>query len=235
MSGSPLCIDLYHGLGGWAEGFVRAGWRVVGFDITDMYRETGTERGPVELVIQDVLTLHGSQFKNANVIVASPPCQSYSWLSMPWSRSPNPDNSKQAKALRAKWETEGPDNRLFDACFRIQREAIEASGRYIPLIVENVRGAQEWVGRSVWHHGSFHFWGDVPALMPVRVNTGTKVGGDWFRDPACHSAHGSQSKARKAAAARIAKIPLELSAHIAEVYGQYQDRGTRPHDKYPIP
>ena len=48
---------------------------------------------------------------------------------MPWSRSSDPENSKAAKALRRKWETDGPDNRLFDACFRIQREASAAAGR----------------------------------------------------------------------------------------------------------
>ena len=118
-------------------------------------------------MLQDVLTVHGSQFRNADIIVASPPCQSYSWLAMPWSRSKDPNNSKAAKALRAKWESEGPDNRLFDACFRIQREASEAAGHHIPLIVENVRGAQEWVGRAPWNYGSFYLWGDVPALMPA--------------------------------------------------------------------
>jgi hypothetical protein len=38
---------------------------------------------------------------------------------------------------------------------------------YIPLIVENVRGAQKWVGQARWHYGSFYLWGDVPALMPM--------------------------------------------------------------------
>jgi hypothetical protein len=231
---------------------------------------------------------------------------------MPWSRSKDPNNSKAAKALRAKWEAEGPDNRLFDACFRIQREAIYAkrlelrccdldyskpacSRCHIPLVVENVRGAQPWVGRSAWNYGSFHLWGDVPALMPkalkaqksasghcksalaterpdgrmIAVADGVKqlhsrgdnqtcgkhrmglgaecmktaghvnkrdvhghtrhltnqaehdavkVGGDWFRDPACHSAHASRSNARKAASAIIAKIPLPLSTWIARVY-----------------
>ena len=28
----PLCIDLFCGLGGWTEGFLAEGWRVVGFD-----------------------------------------------------------------------------------------------------------------------------------------------------------------------------------------------------------
>jgi len=149
---------------------------------------------PAQLVLQDVLTIHGSQFKNADMIVASPPCQQYSWLAMPWSRSKDPNNSKAAKALRAKWESEGPDNRLFDACFRIQREAIYAKRLdlkcceldyskpgckrcHIPLIVENVRGAQPWVGRSVWNYGSFHLWGNVPALMPEALKAQKSAAG----------------------------------------------------------
>jgi hypothetical protein len=83
---------------------------------------------------------------------------------MPW---------KRAKALPP------PDNTLFEACFRIQREASEAAGHKVPLVVENVRGAQKWVGRARWNFGSFYLWGDVPALMPVTVKA-VKVGGlDW--------------------------------------------------------
>lgn len=158
----PLCIDLFCGLGGWAEGFLAEGYDVVGFDIER--HDYGTGGYPGQLVIQDVLTLHGSQFRNADVIVASPPCQAYSYRAMPW---------KRAKALPP------PDNTLFEACFRIQREACEAARRFIPLVVENVRGAQKWVGRSVWSYGSFHLWGDIPALMPI--SRGVKnSGGSWF-------------------------------------------------------
>jgi hypothetical protein len=160
----PLCIDLFCGMFGWGRAFAQNGWRVVGFDIAhEPYH--GEVPDGCELVLQDVLTLHGSQFRDAACIVASPPCQKYSWLAMPWSRSKS-EHSQAAKALRWKWETEGPDNRLFDACFRIQREGSEAAGRRIPLIVENVRGAQEWVGRAAWSFGSFYLWGNVPALMP---------------------------------------------------------------------
>lgn len=299
LNGKPLCIEIYAGLGGWSEGFIAEGWTCIGFDIErHVY---GGAKYPGQLVLMDALTIHGSMFKHADCLVMSPPCQQYSWLAMPWSRSKDPNNSKAAKALRAKWESEGPDNRLFDACFRIQREAIYAKRLdlkcceldyskpgckrcHIPLIVENVRGAQPWVGRSAWNYGSFHLWGDVPALMPINLNRrfksqiscaprkfantiaetpeqahalhyklpdgiktpgrslskgsankfgthnmgsadkifaeleGTKVGGDWFRDPACHSAHASRSNARKAASAMIAKIPLPLSTHIARVY-----------------
>ncbi len=153
----PLAIDLFCGLGGWTGGLLAEGYDVIGFDIEQ--HQYGDHRYPAQLVIQDVLTLHGSQFKNATLIVASPPCQAYSYRAMPW---------KRAKALPP------PDNTLFEACFRIQREACEAAGRHIPLVVENVRGAQKWVGRARWNFGSFYLWGDVPALMPITLR-GHKV------------------------------------------------------------
>jgi hypothetical protein len=264
------------------------GYYVVGFDIER--HDYGTGGYPAQLVLQSVLTLHGKQFKDAALIVASPPCQEYSYMAMPWSR---------AKAIAADYRSGVRDVKqltaLFDACFRIQREASEAAGHHIPMVVENVRGAIPWVGRSRWNYGSFHLWGDVPALMPMTkavklggghcwyppsdprhkpgldftrlagqkvpgfrfdgsgksfqsesVKTvghankrdghthtrhltnqaesdavnGTKQGGDWFNSerPSISRMHGSKSRARKAASAAIAKIPLPLARHIAAVY-----------------
>lgn len=68
----PLAIDLFCGLGGWTEGLLAEGWEVIGFDIEA--HEYGEAKYPATLVLQDVLTLHGSQFKDAALIVASPPC-----------------------------------------------------------------------------------------------------------------------------------------------------------------
>jgi hypothetical protein len=124
---------------------------------------------------------------------------------MPW---------KRAKALPP------PDNSLFDACFRIQREASEAAGHHIPMVVENVRGAQKWVGRSRWNYGSFHLWGDVPALLPMAAMA-EKQPGHWFKDSGTASGSAkfsSKSRQRKQWSAHIAKIPLPLSRYIAQVY-----------------
>lgn len=168
----PLAIDLFCGLGGWTDGLLAEGYEVVGFDIER--HEYGEHRYPAQLVIQDVLTLHGRQFRNAALIVASPPCQAYSYRAMPWSR---------AKALPP------PDNALFDSCFRIQREACAAAGRHIPMVIENVRGAQKWVGRARWNFGSYYLWGDVPALMPIvaKAVKVTTMGAGWY--PPGHPKH----------------------------------------------
>lgn len=241
----PLMVDLFAGLGGWADGGIAEGYYVVGFDIErHVY---GEHRYPAQLVLQDVLTLHGRQFKDAALIVASPPCQEYSYMAMPWSR---------AKAIAAEYRSGVRDVKqltaLFDACFRIQREAIEASGHFIPLVVENVRGAIPWVGRSRWNFCSFHLWGDVPALMPITrkaIKVAT-MGAGWY--PPDHPKHvpghgqnpdgrkingvhgyerdhpnalgwpkpgtSSHGHARKAASAAIAKIPFPLALHIARAW-----------------
>ncbi len=217
----PLVIDLYCGLGGWSEAFLANGYDAIGFDIER--HEYDERRYPGQLVIQDVLTIHGSQFKDVAVIVASPPCQKYSYMAMPWKRA-------KAKAAAIRADTTGKAladlNCLFDACFRIQAQASLAAGRHIPLIVENVRGAIPWVGRSRWNFGSFHLWGDVPALMPITLRTageGVKSAQDglggyggnfgWNNTPMRRG--NSKSHGRKAASAMIAKIPEPLARHIA--------------------
>jgi hypothetical protein len=295
----PLCIDLFCGLGGWTEGFLAEGFDVIGFDIErHVY---GEHRYPAQLVLQDVRTIHGAQFRDAAIIVASSPCQAYSYMAMPWTRA-----KQIAAALRGEGEfpqgymgarTVEELNDLFEQPARIQREASEAAGRYIPMVQENVKGAQPWVGPAAWHYGSFYLWGDVPALMPIvgrrvpmkagiahradgitnfhhfaktgqtspafnrRVDEGTKnTGGSWFnigspgqravnRNPVHGLAsrhadggkgftpsgeplgknqigrkHGSKSKARKAASARIAKIPFPLAQWIAHVTRTAQER-----------
>ena len=170
----PLCIDLYCGLGGWTEGALAEGYDCVGFDIERHCY--GDARYPAQLVLQDVLTLHGSQFRDAALIVASPPCQAYSSRGMPW----NALLDSITPAMCQWGDDGGPvngflplapiDNSLFRACFRLQREASEAAGRYISLIVENVNRAQRWVGPARWHSGSYYLWGDVPAIMPFTQN-----------------------------------------------------------------
>lgn len=175
----PLCIDLFCGLGGWAEGFLSEGYDVIGFDIER--HDYGSGGYPGQLVIQDVLTLNGAQFSRAAVIVASPPCQAYSRRAMPfgglWLEHNRMDDDGGPPGNYRGKDPIFTD--LFRACFRIAREA----GR--PIIVENVKGAQKFVGRAAWHFGSYYLWGDVPALMPsggpIEGVKQPGSGSEWFK------------------------------------------------------
>jgi hypothetical protein len=212
----PLAIDLYCGLGGWTEGFLAEGYRVIGFDIER--HDYGTGGYPAQLVLQDVTTLRGSQFKDATVIVASPPCQGYSYRAMPWSR---------AKALPP------PNNTLFESCFRIQQEAIQAAGRHIPLVVENVRGAQKWVGQARWHFGSYYLWGDVPALMPITFSL--KRPGRNFHYPEKYgipspSFHGHEDEPAVQAALRTVEGQKDFVKLSGNDWNEFRKNGkTSPH------
>lgn len=181
----PLAIDLYCGLGGWTEALLEEGWDVIGFDIER--HDYGTGGYPGQLVLQDVRTLHGAQFRDADLIVASPPCQFFSRMAMPFKMP-----WKQAEYERRR----NLAHELFWQCWRIQHEASEAAGREIPLIVENVRGAQKWIGAAAWKFGSFYLWGNIPALMPITFRGVMKLG-------VAHRAngetnfHGSAARANK--------------------------------------
>jgi hypothetical protein len=280
----PLAIDMFSGLGGWAEGLIAAGWRIRAYDIEDMYAATGaTMHDHYELILRDVLTIHGSEIADAQLIVSSSPCTEYSYMAMPWTRA-------KAKAAAIRADKTGEEmrrlNELFDAQFRIQREACEAAGRHIPMVCENVRGAQPWVGPAAGNYGSYYLFGDVPTTLPIPVNARKVPGfrfdgsggsfqtasvgahikvpseagrrttpglrarftsrdcgveaqegrkgasgasgasGAWFNDHKNSdvkpkdllSMSGSKSSARKAASAKIAKIPFTLSKYIGECF-----------------
>lgn len=227
-------VDLCCGLGGWTEGLQAEGYHVVGYDIER--HEYGDERYPGDLVIEDVLNIHGSRFAHVDLIVASPPCQEYSYMAMPWSLA----KAKRAAILADDTGAERTRlNRIFDACFRIQREASEAAGHHIPMVVENVRGAQEWVGKAAGRFGSYYLWGDVPLPLPegkpqkFNPDGTAHPPGSWFKVadsknrgarsegqkvPSATGRRTDPGKARKEASAKIAKIPLVLSRHVARAW-----------------
>ena len=92
-------IDLYAGVGGWTAGFLAEGYDCIGFDIERHCY--GDQKYPAQLVLADVLGLWGSQFCHVDAIVASPPCQKYSYMAMPWTRA----KAKRMIGEMDKWKT----------------------------------------------------------------------------------------------------------------------------------
>ena len=201
-----IALDFYCGLGGWTDGLLAEGFHCIGFDVER--HDYGTGGYPGQLILQDVLTVTGAQFRSIadriRILVASPPCTEYSYMAMPW---------KRAKQIRRALLGEGDFpagykgsrtleqlNALFAACFRIQRELSAVAGRHIPLIVENVKGAQPWVGMAKANFGSYYLWGDVgrvgKRVVPlngalhdagVRPRSRPKAGGSWTEGRPSHT------------------------------------------------
>ena len=215
----PLALDLCCGKGGWTNGLLAAGYQVIGVDIEDMGDYTGF------LLLADVKTLDVKIFKGMkfDLVVASPPCQEFSYRSFPF------------KKCRELAKNVPPDKTIWQACERIAREL------NTPLVLENVRGAQPYMGKAQNHYGSFYLWGAVPALLPTgrprkgfkndpanknwqgNCQAGKKFG--WNaeaiqQERTCkcvdksHSRTGSKTSARKEWSAKIAMIPIELSTWV---------------------
>lgn len=176
----PVALDLCCGLGGWAEGLIAAGWEVWGFDIEEAFRAgyPGKRFYCCDVRVARACLDDLGRLKRGGLVVASPPCQEFSRHQMPWTKRRNPPP---------------PDLSIWRACEGIAAELA------LPIVIENVREAQNWVEPAKWHCGSFYLWGDVPALMPkVR--------------------HRPKESMSSTARAERAKIPFELALYIGQVF-----------------
>ena len=139
-------IDLYCGLGGWASGLVNNGFDVTGYDIVDF-----SGYYPGRFIQADILK--PIDFPDADAIVASPPCTEFSKAGMPKTWVAN--RKKPADVLAG--------IKLF---LRAEEIIQEMKPKY--WIIENVRGAQKYVGKSNFHIGSRYFWTNIE---PFQVNS----------------------------------------------------------------
>lgn len=146
--------------------------------IAEGWHIIGVADYPGEFVQADLLQWEGWRTIPARIVVSSTPCEQFSRWGMPWTRARNPS---------------APDLSLW------KRAEFIAQSLDVPLIQENVRSAQQFVGRSCMNCGPFHLWGDVPALIPVF----------------CGKPKGMYSSKQRT---ERAVVPIELARHIARVF-----------------
>lgn len=111
--------------------------------------------------------------------------------------------------------------------FNHTRSICEESG--VPYVMENVRPAQNFVGRAVHHCGPFYLWGNaVPLLLPQGVTKGIDVGSSKavkgmdreqkriYRAQFQWNQAWSTSKRRQRDTAKAATIPPVLANAVAQ-------------------
>jgi hypothetical protein len=175
-------IDLYCGRGGWTRGFMEQGFECHGYDVEDF---SGTYPGVFHRMDArhiDAAKIRAEFGTRLAVMCASSPCDEFARFTMPWTRAKNPPEPKLGVELA-------------QTAFHL------ADATNVPLIFENVRSAQRWLGRAVMHCGPFYLWGSgVPALIPIGVRRRAK------------ESYGSKEKAKRA------EIPLDLAGAFARFY-----------------
>jgi hypothetical protein len=207
MAEKPLALDLFCGKGGWTNGLLEAGFEVIGFDLIEHPEYKG------QFHRMDVLTLDVDGLKSlgAKFAVCSSPCEEFSVHCMKHFH-PNPKYPEMGIRL-----------------FNHSRALLEGLG--IPYVMENVRCAEQFVGKATNHCGPFYLWGNaVPALFSkeaYKVQKGISMGGGLnFKDMPIeerriHRANSpflathSKSPERKALTANAAAIPSSIARAVA--------------------
>jgi hypothetical protein len=185
----PVCLDLYCGRGGWTAGYQAAGWDCIGVDIDPQPAYPGA------FIQQDVLVFNPEPWRGLiDFVIASSPCTSFCEI---WNFSKNPRPCTDL------------GRRLFARSFDIAR-VLE-----VPIIAENVKGAQPFIGPAAAHAGSFYLWGDIPAILPT----------ERFIKGCFKSSKSAAGRKHVRNAAMRAMIPFDLAYHIART-SPMPDSGT---------
>jgi hypothetical protein len=209
-------LDLFCGRLGWSKAFLARGWEVVGVDLVEpdweqVWSGYSGKTQEFEFIQRDILdipaSLYGLPGQAPDFICASSPCEEFSVHGMKHFH-PNPKY---------------PENGI--RLFNHTRALCEASG--VPWVMENVRAAQQFVGKAVHHCGPFYLWGTgVPALVNQGIGKGTKYGLSREKrktlDPYYRT--GSKSKARTEIRAQHATIPPELANCVADYAERLMER-----------
>lgn len=202
----PRLLDLFSGRWGWSRAFAARGWECVGVDLVE---PPEIPQGCTFLQMNVTSIAKLSDLGIFDFGCASSPCEEFSVHGMKHFH-PNPPHP---------WR----GIELFDYAKSLFEEAD------IHFVMENVRAAQQFVGRAVHHCGPFYLWGNaVPPLMPRGITKGThdikgvavNQSKRYFRGAGERWQQASQvwsgSKARKEYTAELAEIPAILANCVAE-------------------
>lgn len=146
----PLLLDLFCCQGGAAMGYHRAGFDVVGVDMSPQ------PRYPFEFVQGDALEFLAREGRRFDAVHASPPCQDHSALSTRAGKHGTAELLPQTRAalleLGKPWVIENVEGALMAG-------ALTLCGTEFGLSVVTRSGERRWLKRHRQFEASFALWG----------------------------------------------------------------------------
>jgi len=218
----PRMLDLFCGRWGWSKAFAARGWECVGVDLKEpdhIPERCRFVQANIKMLFYgyygfEVARSHANEVLGEfDFVCASSPCEKFSVFGM-LHFHPNPAYPAEGIEL-----------------FNFTRGLCEYAG--VRYVMENVRGAQLFVGPPMNNCGPFYLWGNaVPPLMPQNIRKGMVMGesklvnelkrnGDReaikaYRRKFDLTWNSSKSPERREATARAATIPPELANCVAD-------------------
>jgi hypothetical protein len=203
-------LDLFCGRFGWSRAFAARGWECIGIDLIEP-PEIPANCHFIKGNVLDFWSTPGWIHQNNkfacfwsakfDFVVASSPCEDFSVYGMKHFH-PNPP---------------------FPYCgIKMFNHAREICENYrLPYVMENVRSAQQFVGRAMCHCGPFYLWGNAtPPILPKGITKGTtrQMGFDGTGKRIIEGPrkYASGSKGRAEEVAKRATIPPELANCVAD-------------------
>lgn len=186
-------LELFAGSCVVSKAFAARGWTGT---CVDLKRDIDPPTG-FEVWIWDVMNVTADYARKFDFAWASSPCEEFAVWTMKHFH-PNPKYPSIGISL-----------------FNHTREILEASG--IPYVMENVKGAQLFVGQAAARCGSFYLWGSgIPTILPQGCIKGAS---QMRRDGSFRRRNGVdelmyQEKGKRART--LATIPAELASCVAE-------------------
>jgi len=182
-------LDIYSGLGGASEAFIKAGWEVHRLENNLLLTDLESEYYVPGTTHQDVLEwpFHELPSGYYDFIWASPPCREFS------------------TAYAAPRSVAARNNEEYEPNMQLVTKAKEIIDWFQPTywVIENVSGASKYISKLLQVPprqivGPFFLWGNFPFITMDYDWTHSKADGDtWSTDPIRTNRRG--------------KIPFELS------------------------
>jgi len=162
-------LDLYCGLGGWSDGFVKEGFEVLGVEIDEKI----AKRYQHPCLVADIRELHGKMFQTFDVVIGSPPCVEFSNARYKsrhvHGKNPNPE--KGMELINEFWRIVDEANPRF---YAMENLKVLTKYHYLFKTLEKMKRKPQW-HFMISKGGKRCLWTNIPLPLTTEYRFHHKI------------------------------------------------------------